>query len=208
MKERSNRRLGFMIGGAAVLLVLMLVAPMLKPSSTPEQREQTPSIVADDAFGISGSTTLATTATTATTEADSAAFTLGGGEIFSLIWRVALVLGVLAVCIVGLRWWSKRASGPRSTTGYLRIIDTLPIQGGRSVHLVAVGERVIVVGATAQQLSYLAELKDEEATSLLTERETPEHQSVSAFAAQLFQSLRRDERTVSPPNSQIIGEYE
>ncbi len=207
MKERSNRRLGFMVGGAAVLLVLMLAAPMLKPSPSPGQREQTPSIVANDLFGASGSTTLATTSSAAA-DADSAAFTLGGGEILSLIWRLALVLGVLGICIFGLRWWSKRAAGPRSTTGYLRIVDTLPIQGGRSVHLVAIGERVIVVGATAQQLSYLAELKDEEASSLLTEREAPDHQSVSAFAAQLFQSLRRDERTVSPPNSQIIGEYE
>lgn len=209
MKGQNNRRLGVMIAGAVVLLVLILVTPMLKPSSNNEPAAGSPSIMADEAFrSVNSSSLTGATADTASTETDTAAFTLGGGEVFSLIWRLGLVLLVLGACIAGLRWWSKRAAGPRSTTGYLRIVDTLPIQGGRSVHLVAIGERVIVVGATAQQLSYLAELKDEEATSLLNERDAGEQQSVSAFAVQLFQSLRRDERTVPPQNAQVIGEYE
>lgn len=208
MKERSNRRLGIMVGGVVVLLVLMLVSPMLKPSSGSEPKNESPSIMADEAFGSSNSDSLTGATLDAGTEADSAAFTLGGGEVFSLIWRLGLVLLVLGACIVGLRWWSKRAAGPRSTTGYLRIVDTLPIPGGRSVHLVAVGERVIVVGATAQQLSFLAELKDEEANSLLSESDTAEPQSVSAFAVQLFQQLRRDDRGSTPQSTQIIGEYE
>jgi flagellar biogenesis protein FliO len=87
-------------------------------------------------------------------------------------------------------------------------VDTLPFQGGRSVHLVAVGERVIVVGATAQQLSFLAELKAEEATSLLEQRSTTPEPSVSAFAAQLFQSLRRDGNQMTSGHADIIGEYE
>lgn len=209
MKERSNRRLGIMIGGVVVLLVLMLVSPMLKPSSGSGQRnDESPSIMADDAFGSSNSNTLTGATLDTGAEADSAAFTLGGGEVFSLIWRLGLVLLVLGACIAGLRWWSKRAAGPRSTTGYLRIVDTLPIPGGRSVHLVAVGDRVIVVGATAQQLSFLAELKDEEANSLLSEQDSTEPQSVSAFAVQLFQQLRRDDRGSTPQSTQIIGKYE
>lgn len=203
-----------MIGGVAVLLVLMLVSPMLKPSPSASPGSNPPSITVDQAYGSridsnsnSSSNTIATT-NGQVPVTETAPFSLGGGEVFSLIWRLGLVLLVLGVCIVGLRWWSKRAAGPRSMTGYLRIVDTLPIQGGRSVHLVAVGERVIVVGATAQQLSYLAELKDEEASDLLAEREVTEQQSVSAFAVQLFQSLRRDDRMAPGQESHAAREYE
>ena len=204
MDERSKKRLPWMIGAVVVLLLLMFLVPMFKPSAHPgEPSQSSPSITtgatADSAFSP---------ATVPATNEEGGGFSFGGGEVFSLLWRLALVLMVLGICVAGLRWWSKRTSGPRSSTGYLRIIDTLPFQGGRSVHLVAVGERVIVVGATAQQLSFLAELKDEDAATLLEDRAEAVEPSVSAFAAQLFQSLRREGSRPTSGQANIIGEFE
>ncbi|MDZ7729043.1 MAG: flagellar biosynthetic protein FliO [Dehalococcoidia bacterium] len=57
-----------------------------------------------------------------------------------------------------MRWWAGKSTGPRSSTGFLRVVDTLSVGNGRTIHLVALGERIIVVGATQQSLSYLNEL--------------------------------------------------
>ncbi|HMO94569.1 MAG TPA: flagellar biosynthetic protein FliO [Tepidiformaceae bacterium] len=125
-------------------------------------------------------------------------FSLGGGELASLAWRLALVVVIIVVSVAGLRWWARRATGPKSTSGFLRVVDTLAISNGRSIHLVALGDRVIAVGATAQQISLLNELSEDEAASLLEQTARPEEQPFSQFATQLFESMRRGGRTPGP----------
>lgn len=124
-------------------------------------------------------------------EESSTGFSLGGGELVSLAWRLGLVIIIIAVSIVGLRWWGRKAAGPRSTTGFLRVIDTLAISNGRTIHLVALGDRVIAVGATAQQLTLLNELNEDEALRVLADSSTASEQPLTQFAAELFQSMRR-----------------
>lgn len=209
MEPEQKRRLGWMIGAAFVLLLIMLIVPRFKPSAHPGETDdntsiQPASIATTPATTVANNNTLstsienggltgnATTKDSTETATGTGGFSLGAGGAFSLIWRLGLVVVVIGGSIFGLRWWNRRVSGPRSTTGYLRIVDTLAFQGGRSVHLVAVGERVLVVGATTQQLSFLTELEDDEATTILKQQAANDEQSVSAFAAQLFQSLKRD----------------
>ena len=112
-----------------------------------------------------------------------------------LAWRLALVALVIAGAVVGLRWWGRKAMSPRSTTGFVRIVDTLAISNGRTIHLVALGNRVIVVGATAQQLAYLNELTGEESDDVLARlARNDETTNISGFAAEPFQSLRKENR--------------
>ncbi|MCC6960406.1 MAG: flagellar biosynthetic protein FliO [Dehalococcoidia bacterium] len=122
---------------------------------------------------------------------DPAGFGLGGGQMFSLAWRLVLVGVIIAASIAGLRWWGRRAAGPRSTTGFLRVVDTLAISNGRAIHLVALGERVIAVGATAQQLTFLNELTEEEASTVSLQAAKPDEQPLGQFAAQLFEQMKR-----------------
>ncbi len=131
----------------------------------------------------------------------SGGFSLGGGQLVSLAWRLALVVIIIAVSIVGLRWWGKRTAGPRSTTGFIRVIDTLAIGTGRTIHLVAMGDRVIAVGATPQQLSLLNELSDEDAASILSRTAQPADQPLANFASELFQSMRQGGRLSLRGNS-------
>src|SRR5690606_15288527 len=95
------------------------------------------------------------------------AFRLGAGDIFSLAWRLALVAVIVAASLFALRWYARKTSGPKSQTGFLRVVDTLPVGSGRTIHLVALGERVIVVGATPQSLGLLNELTPEESTRVM-----------------------------------------
>lgn len=142
-----------------------------------------------------------------TESAGSSGFSLGGGQIVSLAWRLALVVIIIAASIAGLRWWGKKTQGPRSTTGFLRVVDTLAISNGRTIHLVALGDRVIAVGATTQQLTLLNELTEDEATRVNADLARPSEQPISQFAAQLFEQMKRSTGRGTPTRSEmVIGE--
>ncbi|MGE3076065.1 MAG: flagellar biosynthetic protein FliO [Dehalococcoidia bacterium] len=150
----------------------------------------------------------AATPTASTTEtAGSSGFSLGGGQLISLAWRLLLVIIIIAVSIAGLRWWGRKTQGPKSTTGFLRVVDTLSISNGRTIHLVALGDRVIAVGATAQQLTLLNELTEDEAGRIMEESARPDEQPLSQFAAQLFDQMKRSTGIgqASQRNETIIG---
>jgi flagellar biogenesis protein FliO len=140
-------------------------------------------------------------------ESDPPGFSLSAGGAVSLMWRLGLVVLVIAGAVVGLRWWGRKAMAPRSTSGFLRIVDTLAISNGRTIHLVALGDRVIVVGATSQQLAYLNELTTDEADDVLSRMAHDEQAtSLGGFAAELFQSLRKENQRGATPTVQIVGE--
>lgn len=138
---------------------------------------------------------------------ESSGFSLGGGQLVSLAWRLALVVIIIGVSIAGLRWWGKKTSGPRSSTGFLRVLDTLAISNGRTIHLVALGDRVIAIGATAQQLTLLNELTNDEATRVNADAARPNEQPISQFAVQLFEQMKRTTgRGTSPRAESVIGQ--
>lgn len=134
-------------------------------------------------------------------------FSLGGGQLASLAWRLALVVVIIAVSIAGLRWWGRKAQGPKSTTGFLRVVDTLAISNGRTIHLVALGDRVIAVGATAQQLTLLNELSEDEAQRVFNDSARPDEAPLGQFAAQLFEQMKRTTgRSTAARSEAVIGE--
>ncbi|MGH2632693.1 MAG: flagellar biosynthetic protein FliO [Tepidiformaceae bacterium] len=148
---------------------------------------------------VAPGTTPVAVATAAPASGVASGFSLGGGQAFSLAWRLGLVVIIIAVSIVGLRWWGKKSSGPRSSTGFLRVVDTLAVGNGRTIHLVALGDRVIAIGATAQQLSFLSELTSDESSKLLESLATQPDQPIAAFASELFQSMRGNRSKSAPP---------
>lgn len=206
MKTQDNRRRMVWLGAlcAALIGAVVFISAMApKPPS-----ESGPSLRPADSTLASSESTTGTAAATADTTDEGGGFSLGGGQAASLILRLGLVALIIAGSIVGLRWWGKRTAGPRSTSGFLRVVDTLAISNGRSIHLVALGDRVIAVGATAQQLSLLNELSDDEAARVRDMTAQDPTQPIATFAAELFQSMRGMQRpgTRTPRNESVIGE--
>ncbi|MCC6388615.1 MAG: flagellar biosynthetic protein FliO [Dehalococcoidia bacterium] len=203
MKTPENRRRLAWIGALCVALIAAVV--FISAMAPRPPAEDGPSLrPADNA-------TVATAGTANATAKDSdggGGFSLGGGEAASLILRLGLVAIIIAGSIAGLRWWGKRTAGPRSTSGFLRVVDTLAISNGRSIHLVALGDRVIAIGATAQQLSLLNELTDDEAAQVRTMTAQDPTQPLATFATELFQSMRGLQRPGARPsrNESVIGE--
>lgn len=75
--------------------------------------------------------------------------------------KLGLVIGLLYAALAGLRWLQgsgRRAAGPGGAT--IRILETTGLAPGRSLHLVVVGEKTLLIGATEHQLSLLAEVSE------------------------------------------------
>lgn len=204
MKTQDNRRRMMWLGALCAALIGAVV--FISAMAPEPPAESGPSLRPADSTLTSAETTTGTAS--ADTTGDGGGFSLGGGQAASLILRLGLVALIIAGSIVGLRWWGKRTSGPRSTSGFLRVVDTLAISNGRSIHLVALGDRVIAVGATAQQLSLLNELSDDEAARVRDMTAQDPTQPIATFAAELFQSMRGMQRpgTRTPRNESVIGE--
>ena len=202
-KTRKRLLWAAILGG--VMLCSLVFISTMAPSS-PSAADSTPSIRTDD----SGQIFLSDQATdTPLEEAGSAGFSLGGGQLVSLAWRLLLVIIIIGVSIAGLRWWGRKAAGPKSTTGFLRVVDTLAISNGRTIHLVALGDRVIAVGATAQQLTFLNELTDDESGKVMADAARPDEAPLGQFAAQLFEQMKRSTGRQAPARTQdeaIIGD--
>ena len=189
MNDQGNRkRLLWIAAIGGVFLLALVFISLFAPSSTPSA----PVIRPDSA--ASTSAVDATPQPSATAQASGGGFSLDGAQLVSLAWRLALVVIIIAASIVGLRWWGKRTAGPRSTTGFIRVVDTLAIGSGRTIHLVAMGGRVIAIGATAQQLTFLNELNEEDAGEILNRTSQPADQPLANFASELFQSMRQGGR--------------
>lgn len=201
MSERrpQSRLLWLSLAGGIIVLALIAI-PLALPTGGGGSTGDGPSVVPDAATGDD-----ARDAAPADSD-DYQGFTLDAGQIVSIAWRLALVVLIIALSVAGLRWWGRRAAGPRSVTGFLRVIDTLPIGNGRTIHLVALGSRVITVGATAQQISFLDGLTPEEAADVLARVPSQgEGATLSGFTGELVRALRRERAEGSARREAVIG---
>ena len=104
-----------------------------------------------------------------------------------VIFKLALVLALIYGSLYLLRRWQIGAFA--SARRQLTVLETTRLSPRQSLHLVRVGERAWLIGATDQALSLLAEVE------LLSEVMQPDQpppapQSASAFAAALRRVLR------------------
>ena len=79
---------------------------------------------------------------------------------------VAIVLGLLGA----LLWGAKRLNSPAAKTNTLQLIDSLTIAPGRTVAVIRSGERHFLLGATAQSINLIAELRAENGQALKASR--------------------------------------
>lgn len=186
----ARRRLTWLVAIGGALLVAVLFISFAAPAT---RDPASPTLVPQDTAAPAA-------------ETPDTGFSLGPGDLASLGWRLGLVILVIAGSIVALRWWARRMAAPRSTTGFLRVIDTLPIGSNRTIHLLALGDRVIAIGATQQQITMLEALTPDEAARVLALAEsTGDPLPLGEFAAQLIESLRRHDRPTAAPRETVIG---
>ncbi|HJN93067.1 MAG TPA: flagellar biosynthetic protein FliO [Dehalococcoidia bacterium] len=108
------------------------------------------------------------------TNADSTTPTIGGnvsgfssGDIFGLLWRLALVVAIIWASIYVLRRFATRSQKVQSESGALKVLETVGLASDRLVYLLEAGDRVLVVGSTPNHIALLAELDDPDIVSSL-----------------------------------------
>lgn len=103
-------------------------------------------------------------------------------------WQIALDMGVKLLLVIGLVYatllglrWLQKFKNPMSDGGAtIQVLETVGLAPGRSLHLIVVGEKTLLLGSTEQNISLLSELAD--AHIPLPEEEP------SAFETQLSQT--------------------
>lgn len=88
---------------------------------------------------------------------DQKPFWMSAGE---WVLKLFLVIGLIFLALAGLRWLQRDRIRAATGSATIRVLETTGLAPGRSLHLVVVGEKTLLIGATDHQLSLLAELAD------------------------------------------------
>ncbi len=94
--------------------------------------------------------------------------------------KLLLVIGLVYATLLGLRWLQKFKNPMNDSGAAIQVLETVGLAPGRSLHLIVVGEKTLLLGSTEQNISLLSELADAHIP-------LPEEES-SAFEAQLSQT--------------------
>lgn len=98
-------------------------------------------------------------------------------SLLAAIAPLAMVFGGLGA----LLWWLRRAAARSGGSGrYIQLVETVELAPGRSLHLVALGGRGLVVASTAQRCELVCELD-----SLPDEKRAEEPSWAEAWVARL-----------------------
>lgn len=81
--------------------------------------------------------------------------------------KLLLVIGLLYLTLAGLRRLQKAKGGPAGGSATIQVLETVGLAPGRTLHLVVVGEKTLLVGSTDHTISLLANLA--ETTAPLTD---------------------------------------
>lgn len=93
----------------------------------------------------------------------------GGQDWFNLGLRLGLVLLVIWAAIVAMRWYVRRMNGEGGGGGrQLKIVETRSLGPNRSLHLVRIGDRAVLIGVTAERINHLLAIDDPEEVERLT----------------------------------------
>ncbi|MDR1315601.1 MAG: flagellar biosynthetic protein FliO [Spirochaetales bacterium] len=83
----------------------------------------------------------------------------GVGDFLRMVLVLALVVGL----IYGVFHFIKKAGGPRdSGMRFIRVLETRPLAGNRHLHLVEIGNEVLLVGSAENGVSLVSQVSDRE----------------------------------------------
>ena len=83
----------------------------------------------------------------------------GGGSAMRFIFGLVVVLGAIyGVHWLLKKWGQSRLQGVAGRTGVIDVVATTPLAQGRALHLVRVGEELVLVGATEQSITRIGDV--------------------------------------------------
>lgn len=133
----------------------------------------------------------------------------GTGEWFGLVLRLALVLGVIWAAVLGMRWYVRRMTGqagPRAGGRALEVIETRTLAPNRSLHLVRLGDRAVLIGVTPERITSLLAVDDpDEVQGFLDQPEGSGRRPLASMLAGLGAMTSRTPAGARPRARQAMG---
>jgi flagellar biogenesis protein FliO len=91
----------------------------------------------------------------------------------NLGFRLTLVIGAIWVAVVGMRWYVKRVNGDGPRLGrQVQVLESRTLGPNRSLQLVRLGGRAVLLGVTAERINPLITIEDTEEVERLVEAAT------------------------------------
>lgn len=86
----------------------------------------------------------------------------GAWDWISLTLRIGAVLLVIWGSVVAMRWYVRRMNGEASggLTRAMQIVETRALGPNRALHLVRIGDRAVLIGATPERINALMEIDE------------------------------------------------
>ncbi|MCX7950224.1 MAG: flagellar biosynthetic protein FliO [Treponemataceae bacterium] len=87
---------------------------------------------------------------------------------FWTVFRLVLILGVVAAAVYGVVYFFRRLSRPtHQETSTLRLVASVHLGSNRFVHIIAVGRKAYLVGASDGGVHPIADIEDQETLDAL-----------------------------------------
>lgn len=126
----------------------------------------------------------------------------GTGDWLNLMLRLGLVLIVIWLSIVAMRWWMRRMNGATGGgSGHvLEVLESRSLGPNRSLQLVKLGNRAVLLGVTTDRINAVLEVTDPLEVERLAERpETVEPTSFRDAMSRLGALTKRSPERASGP---------
>lgn len=112
-------------------------------------------------------------------------------------WKLGIVIALMYGLLIGLRWLQQFKNPVKGTGATIQVLETIGLAPGRSLHLIVVGEKTLLLGSTEQNIGLLTELADAHLPlpeeEPVPEEELPFEQSLAvaeAVSVELSESTR------------------
>ncbi len=158
-----NRKTLAAIAAVAIIIGLLLVGGVPKAPSPPAPAAKTASNVVEADKGPSEQFLVP----------DYSQFTTGPdadlpssdwlGLLAGMIVKLALVIGLIYLAIKALRSYVYKGQGAFAAKKPVSLLGSLNLSPNKTVYVLEVGRKILVVGGTQNQLSLLTEIQDQEA---------------------------------------------
>jgi len=83
------------------------------------------------------------------------------GTVLGLIVKLGVVIGLIYLCILGLRYFSQRGRKVFLGDSSINILEKTALAQNRELYLVDVANKVLLLGATSTNIAVLTEITDE-----------------------------------------------
>jgi len=141
---------------------------------------------------------------TATGEASSGATGTGIGSAYGSLVKMIVALVVVIACIYGGMFLLGRVLGKRgkgvNSGRNLEVLESTYVGPKKTVSLVRIGEKAVLVGVTDNGISLLTQLDQTETASLLAAQDAPQDEAFGQFLKSAYDKvtqLRRNKEAVA-----------